>query len=225
MRILIVEDESLIAGFLAHALRAEGYTAHVAADGDEAVAMLDQPWDLVILDLMLPGRDGFSVLDAAGERCPDTPVLVLSARSKVDTKVAAFDAGASDYLSKPFSLDELLARVRARTGPARRSRRSRSVAARGVEIDRIRREVVFIDGRRVELSARELAVFEYLLRCPDEIVSRERLLNEVWQYGFDPRSNVVDVYVGRLRRKLVAAVEIEAVRGAGYRLTLAAEAG
>jgi two-component system copper resistance phosphate regulon response regulator CusR len=225
MRILIVEDESLIAGFLSHALRAEGYTTCVAADGEEAIRLLDERWDLVILDLMLPVRDGFAVLDAAGERCPETPVLVLSARSKVDTKVAAFDAGASDYLSKPFSLDELLARVRARLMPGGRSRTKRANRQSSVQIDRLRRQVVFAGGRRVVLSARELAVFEYLLGSQDEIVSRERLLNAVWEYGFDPRSNVVDVYVGRLRRKLDAPVEIEAVRGAGYRLTLAAEAG
>jgi DNA-binding response OmpR family regulator len=225
MRILIVEDESLIAGFLAHALRAEGYATCVAGDGDEAIGLLEEPWDLVILDLMLPGRDGFAVLHAAGGCCPETPVLVLSARSKVDTKVAAFDAGASDYLSKPFSLDELLARVRARISPDRRNRTRPADGYRSVDIDRLRREVVFPGGRRVTLSVRELAVFEYLLRSRDEIVSRERLLNAVWEYGFDPRSNVVDVCVGRLRRKLTAPVEIEAVRGAGYRLSFAAEAG
>jgi DNA-binding response OmpR family regulator len=220
MRILIVEDEALIAGFLAHALRAEGYTAQVAADGEDGIERLHEQWDLVILDLMLPGKDGFAVLEEAVARCPDTPVLVLSARSKVDTKVAALDAGASDYLAKPFSLDELLARVRARLAPRRRRSGRRGDAHGGIEIDSLRRHVVLADGRRIGLSARELAVFEYLLRSHDQIVSRERLLNAVWEYGFDPRSNVVDVYVGRLRRKLAAPVEIEAIRGAGYRLTL-----
>lgn len=221
MRILIVEDETLIAGFVARALRAEGYATQVAADGDQAIGLLEHPWDLIVLDLLLPGRDGFAVLDAVAARGLDTPVLVLSARSRVDTKVAAFDAGASDYLAKPFSVDELLARVRARLKPRvhpdHRCRRSNM----DVEIDRQRREVVLEGGRRIALSERELAVFEYLLRSADQIVSRERLLSAVWQYGFDPRSNVVDVCVGRLRRKLDSPVAIESVRGAGYRLTLA----
>jgi DNA-binding response OmpR family regulator len=221
MRILIVEDEALIAGFVARALRAEGYATQVAADGEQGIELLEHPWDLIVLDLLLPGRDGFAVLDAVAARRLDTPVLVLSARSRVDTKVAAFDAGASDYLAKPFSVDELLARVRARLKPRvypdDRCRRSDM----DVEIDRQLREVVLDGGRRVALSERELAVFEYLLRSADQIVSRERLLSAVWQYGFDPRSNVVDVCVGRLRRKLDSRVAIESVRGAGYRLTLA----
>ena len=221
MRILIVEDEALIAGFVARALRAEGYATQVAADGDQAIDLLDHPWDLIVLDLLLPGRDGFAVLDAVAERGLDTPVLVLSARSRVDTKVAAFDAGASDYLAKPFSVDELLARVRARLAPGARTDRHAARPQIGIEIDHGRRQVVLDGGRRVALSQRELAVFEYLLRSAEQIVSRERLLSAVWQYGFDPRSNVVDVCVGRLRRKLDSPIAIESVRGAGYRLTLA----
>lgn len=219
MRILIVEDEALIASFLARALRAEGYATTVAADGAEAIELLAGDWDLIILDLLLPQRDGFSVLDAMAGMAVRPPVLVLSAKSRVDTKVAAFNAGASDYLAKPFSLDELLARVRARIAE-KASVRPLGVHPTGVEIDHRRREVVLTGGRRVVLSERELSVLEYLLQSPDEIVSRERLLNAVWDYGFDPRSNVVDVCVGRLRRKLGAALAIEAVRGAGYRLTV-----
>jgi DNA-binding response OmpR family regulator len=220
MRILIVEDEALIAGFVARALRAEGYATQVAADGDQAIELLDHPWDLIVLDLLLPGRDGFAVLHAVADRGLGVPVLVLSARSRVDTKVAAFDAGASDYLAKPFSVDELLARVRARLAPGGRVDRT-AIGTAGVRIDHARRQIVLESGRRVALSERELAVFEYLLRSADEIVSRERLLSAVWQYGFDPRSNVVDVCVGRLRRKLESPVAIESVRGAGYRLTFA----
>ncbi len=221
MRILIVEDEALIAGFVARALRAEGYATQVAADGDQAVELLDHAWDLIVLDLLLPGRDGFAVLEAVAERGLGVPVLVLSARSRVDTKVAAFNAGASDYLAKPFSVDELLARVRARLAPGPRTDRKSGLPPAGVEIDYGRRQVVLDGGRRVALSERELAVFEYLLRSAEEIVSRERLLSAVWEYGFDPRSNVVDVCVGRLRRKLESPFAIESVRGAGYRLTLA----
>jgi DNA-binding response OmpR family regulator len=221
MQILIVEDEALIAGFVARALRAEGYATQVVADGDQAIDLLEHPWDLIILDLLLPGRDGFAVLHAVAERGLDTPVLVLSARSRVDTKVAAFDAGASDYLAKPFSVDELLARVRARIAPGARAGRRTARPRIGVEVDHRRRQVVLDDGRRVALSERELAVFEYLLRSAEQIVSRERLLSAVWHYGFDPRSNVVDVCVGRLRRKLDSPIAIESVRGAGYRLTFA----
>jgi DNA-binding response OmpR family regulator len=221
MRILIVEDEALIAAFVGRALRAEGYATQVVADGDQAIDLLDHAWDLIVLDLLLPGRDGFAVLHAVAERGLGVPVLVLSARSRVNTKVAAFDAGASDYLAKPFSVDELLARVRARLAPGGRAARTGVRAQIGVEIDHERRQIILEGGRRVALSERELAVFEYLLRSADEIVSRERLLSAVWQYGFDPRSNVVDVCVGRLRRKLESPVAIESVRGAGYRLTLA----
>jgi DNA-binding response OmpR family regulator len=223
MRILIVEDEELIAGFLARALRAEGYTVHVACDGDEAVDLLDRGWDLVLLDLLLPGSDGFSVLRTASAGCPDTPVVVLSARSRVETKVAALDAGASDYVAKPFSLDELLARIRVRL--SQRPATSGTGGGDDAWIDRRRRLAVFPDGREVALSGRELALLEYLLRSRDEIVSRERILNAVWDYGFDPRSNVVEVCVARLRRKLDTLVTIEAVRGAGYRLSCRAQAG
>jgi DNA-binding response OmpR family regulator len=219
MRILIVEDETLIASFLARALRAEGYATTVAADGAEAIELVDGDWDLIILDLLLPERDGFAVLDAVAAMEVHPPVLVLSAKTRVDTKVAAFDAGASDYLAKPFSLDELLARVRARV--AQKGRARRLEVGHDIQVDHRRREVVLSGGRRVGLSERELSVLEYLLQSRDEIVSRERLLNAVWDYGFDPRSNVVDVCVGRLRRKLSPPIAIEAVRGAGYRLTVA----
>jgi two-component system copper resistance phosphate regulon response regulator CusR len=223
MQILIVEDEALIADFLARAFRTEGFQTHVAADGESAIALLDEGWDLIVLDLLLPGCDGFAVLRTVSERCPGTPVFVLSARSRVETKVAAFDAGASDYLAKPFSLDELLARVRARISVRRQA--DPPAEADCVRIDDSKRRVIFDDGSAVALSVRELAVLRYLLRSPDEIVSRERLLNAVWEYGFDPRSNVVDVCIGRLRRKLDPLVTIETVRGAGYRLNVSNQAG
>jgi two-component system, OmpR family, response regulator len=220
MRVLIVEDEPLIARFLARGLRSEGYTVAVEDDGARAIDRLtDGGWDLVILDLMLPGLDGFEVLrEISGQRL-GAPVLVLSARRAVETKVAALDAGASDYLAKPFALDELLARVRAllRRGPAA------AVAdppgpAPAFTLDGPEHALLLTDGRRVPLSEREFAVLEYLSRTPNQIVSRERILNAVWEYQFDPRSNVVDVYVGRLRRKLEPVVRIETVRGGGYRL-------
>ncbi len=182
--------------------------------------LADASWDLVILDLLLPNRDGFDVLREISSRKLAVPVLVLSARRAVETKVAALDAGANDYLAKPFALDELLARVRAQL------RREPVVAGdavppppqTGFTLDDRRHELELLDGRRVALSEREFALLEYLGRCPNQTVSRERILNAVWQYQFDPRSNVVDVYVGRLRRKLEPGVRIETVRGGGYRL-------
>ena len=221
MRILIVEDEHLIARFLERGLRSEGYTVALAEDGDGAIRQLaDGDWDLIILDLLLPNRDGFDVLREISSRKLGVPVLVLSARRSVETKIAALDAGASDYLAKPFVLDELLARVRVqlRREPVVASEVGPNALGAGFTLDDRRHELELLDGRKVALSDREFALLEYLGRSPNEIVSRERILNAVWQYQFDPRSNVVDVYVGRLRRKLEPGVRIETVRGGGYRL-------
>ena len=221
MRILIVEDEHLIARFLERSLRSEGYTVALAEDGEGAIHQLaGGEWDLVILDLLLPDRDGFEVLREISSRKLRVPVLVLSARRAVETKVAALDAGASDYLAKPFVLDELLARVRAqlRRDPVAAGEVGQQIPETGFTLDDRRHELELLDGSTVALSEREFALLEYLGRCPNQIVSRERILNAVWQYQFDPRSNVVDVYVGRLRRKLEPGVRIETVRGGGYRL-------
>ncbi len=219
MRILLVEDEHLIARFVSRGLRAEGYTTSIAADGHEAVEHLgNEPCDLMILDLMLPGLDGLAVLRHAVQQNAELPVLVLSARTGVASKVEALDAGARDYLAKPFALDELLARVRvllrAGAGPVRRG----AMDAPALALDGRTRSISGRDGRVVHLSEREYALLEYLVRSRDEVVSRERILNAVWDYQFDPRSNVVDVYVARLRRKLESEAVIETVRGGGYRL-------
>ncbi len=218
MRLLIVEDENLIARFVSRGLQAEGYTTGVAADGETARRRLrDEEWDLVILDLLLPERSGFSVLEELAAAANQVPVLVLSARRSVDVKVAALDAGAADFMAKPFALDELLARVRALL---RRGRTVTAEPAPGADLqftlDGRSRTLCWGDGRRLSLSEREYGLLEYLVRSPNEIVSRERILNAVWEYQFDPRSNVVDVYVGRLRRKLHPTVRIETVRGGGY---------
>jgi DNA-binding response OmpR family regulator len=216
VHILIVEDEPLIARFLARGLHAEGYETLVASDGAQALSLLSShAFDLVVLDLLLPVRSGFDVLEAAAGAERPPPVLVLSARQGVDTKVAALDGGACDYLAKPFSFDELLARVRAQLRLAG-TRRVRRPPPASLRLDPRTREVRLPDGQAVELSAREFAVVDYLARRPGEVVSRERLLSAVWQYQFDPRSNIVDVYVGRLRRKLRGMVEITAVRNGGY---------
>jgi DNA-binding response OmpR family regulator len=217
VQILLVEDEPLIASFVSRGLRAEGYSTAVAGSGDDALMELEaRAWDLVVLDLKLPGVDGFGVLARAVEADPPVPVLVLSAQNGVATKVAALDAGASDYLAKPFSFDELLARVRACV--RRRARAGPAVAAHPLELDLRSRRTTPRDGGRVQLSERECALLEYLLRTPEEVVSRQRILNAVWDYQFDPRSNVVDVCIARLRRKLETEAVIETVRGGGYRL-------
>jgi DNA-binding response OmpR family regulator len=218
VRIVLVEDEHLIARFVSRGLRAEGYLTSVAARGDEAVELLRaQPCDLLILDLMLPGRGGLSVLDEALDMQPELPVLVLSARTAVASKVEALDRGARDYLAKPFSFDELLARVRVllRSGVPASARQAHE---QPLSLDGPSRSLQARDGRVVQLSEREYALLEYLLRSPEEVVSRERILNAVWDYQFDPRSNVVDVCVARLRRKLESEAVIETVRGGGYRL-------
>jgi DNA-binding response OmpR family regulator len=221
MRILLAEDEPLIARFIARGLQAEGYHTTVAGDGHVAVARLTaQEWDLLILDLMLPDRDGFWVLEHALRLHPRLPVLVLSARTATDTKVRALNAGASDYLAKPFALDELLARVKARLRESPPELPAAGNGDRLPHMDPRSRVLSLRDGRRVHLSGREFELLEYLLRTPDEPVSRERILSAVWDYQFDPRSNVVDVTVGRLRRKLEADIAIETVRGGGYRLSL-----
>jgi two-component system, OmpR family, copper resistance phosphate regulon response regulator CusR len=222
MRVLIVEDEGLIARFVARGLQAEGYTTSVAPDGEMACRRLrEEEWDLAILDLLLPARSGFDVLGELSLAANQVPVLVLSARRSVEDKVAALDAGATDFLAKPFALDELLARVRALL---RRGRSPAETEPRGeadllvFTLDGRSRTLCWGDGRTLSLSEREFGLLEYLVRSPNQTVSRERILNAVWEYQFDPRSNVVDVYVGRLRRKLHPAIRIETVRGGGYRL-------
>jgi DNA-binding response OmpR family regulator len=223
MHILITEDEPLLARFLAHGLQAAGYDTSIAGDGAEALAQIAaHEWDLVVLDLLLPGLDGFDVLAAMAEHPRPPRVLVLSARQEVATRIAALDGGASDFLAKPFSFDELLARVRAQTreGPVQTQPK---VCLRSLRLHAATREVQLADGRRVELSAREYDVLAYLLRSPGAVASREQLLNAIWSYQFDPRSNVVDVCVGRLRRKLAGILEIDAVRGGGYRVLIGAD--
>jgi len=217
MHILLVEDEPLIANFVARGLSAEGYTPAVAADGEEAWEQLRRrEWDMVVLDLRLPGRDGLDLLREITAAKPGLPVLVLSALTTVESKVAAFEAGAVDFLGKPFAFDELLARLRARL---RDPVAIRPAEAATPALDTRNRRLQLRDGRSVHLSARECELLAYMLRTPDEVVSRERILNAVWRYQFDPRSNVVDVYVARLRRKLESDFSIETVRGGGYRLS------
>jgi DNA-binding response OmpR family regulator len=217
-RILVVEDEDRIAAFVEKGLRASGYTTTRCSDGDTAVAIArDDAFDLVVLDLGLPGRGGLEVLQAIRDRGESLPVVVLTARDGVDATVASFEGGADDFLAKPFRFEELLARVRARLRTRPDGTTDTLVLATdGVALD-LRTRRATVAGRAVELSAREFALAEALMRHPGQVLSREQLLDRVWGYAFDPGSNIVEVYVGYLRRKLGPA-SIETVRGMGYRM-------
>jgi two-component system OmpR family response regulator len=215
-RVLVVDDEPRIVSFVSRALSAEGFQVDGAHDGARALELARTgSYELVVLDLLLPNLDGMSVLQGLMESRPDQRVLVLSALSDVDTKVRCLEFGASDYLSKPFSLAELIARVRARLRQPGAGPRRRSLRGGGLTLDLTRR-VAELGGRRVTLSEREILLLEHLMRQDGEVCSRQRLLAEVWDYSFDPGSNVVDVCVGRLRAKLGGDV-IETVRNVGYR--------
>lgn len=219
MSILIVEDEAPLLAFLSHGLRAEGYTVEGAREGGAGLAQaLAGGVELLILDLLLPGLDGLSLLRALRPRRPELPVLILSARDELQTKLLGFELGANDYLTKPFSFDELRARVRAQLRQA--SPWQEGLRAGELVVDLQHREARI--GRSAHpLSERELALLRYLVEHQGEVVSREQLLSEVWGYSFDPGSNIVDVYVARLRRKLGRPRLIETVRYAGYRLAAA----
>jgi DNA-binding response OmpR family regulator len=221
MNILVVEDETAIADFVQRGLEAEGYSVACAADGLEGEEQaLKDDVDLVVLDLMLPGRDGLSVLDTIRNKKPSLPVIVLTARDAVEDKVAGLDGGATDYVTKPFSFDELTARIRAHLRESAHSDRTQ-LAAAGIHIDLLTREVTLGD-EAVHLSAREFDLLGYFMRHCNEVLSREQILSAVWGYDFDPGTNVVEVYVGYLRRKLAAnggPARIETLRSVGYRLT------
>ena len=215
MRVLVVEDEDRIAAFLDKGLTAHGYAVNRASTGAEALdeATTDDV-DIAILDLSLPDIDGLHVLDRWRDKGMSAPVIVLTARDQPDDRVRGLDLGADDYMPKPFDFDELLARIRARLRPLRGP--SSILRARNVEFDLLTRRVT-TDGTPVELTWRESALLEEFMRHPDQVLSREQLMSRVWNLEFDPGSNVVDVYVGYLRRKLGDSA-IETVRGAGYRL-------
>ncbi len=220
MRILVIEDEPRIRAFLGRALEGEGFAVDGAADGFVGLARaLDGAYDLVILDLLLPRVDGLTVLRELARRCPDLPVVVVSARSDLETKLRGFRLGARDYVSKPFAFDELVARVRVHLRP-RTDADAPVLRAGGIALDLARREAR-VGTRAAELSDREFRLLRHLLEHAGEVVSRENILSAVWGYYFDPRSNVVDVCVRRLRRKLGDDAPIETVRHAGYRIDAA----
>lgn len=215
MNVLIVEDEARIASFVERGLKAEGFTVTVASDGSTGYALAcDESVDLVILDLKLPKLPGEQVLAKLRERRPDVPVIVLTAKDAIDDRVRNLNAGADDYLTKPFSFAELLARVHARLRA--RDQQSSAVLEHGrVRLD-LHTRSISVDGRTIDLTAREFALLETFMRHPGQVLSQVQLMDRVWGYDFEPGSNVVEVYVGYLRRKL-GKQHIETVRGAGYR--------
>jgi DNA-binding response OmpR family regulator len=219
LRVLVTDDEPRIRAFVTRALEAEGFAADAARDGREALELaLRKRYDLMVLDLLLPGVDGLTVLRELRRTQPDLPVVILSARSDLPTKLRGFDLGADDYVQKPFALDELLARIRARLRrPRSEDGDDRALRAGSLVLD-LARHQVRLDDCSVDLTHREFRLLLYLAERPGEVVSRERLLAEVWGYHFDPGSNVVEVCVRRVRKKLGPNAPIETVRAAGYRL-------
>jgi DNA-binding response OmpR family regulator len=221
MKILVIEDEPRILEFLRLGLEAEGFIVEGAEDGAAGLAAaLAEPYELVVLDLLLPRLDGLRLLAELRRERPDLPVLVLSARSDLPTKLRSFDLGANDYLSKPFSFDELVARVRVHLRRGRDAADGASLRIGQLSLDLARRRAE-TETCSIDLSDREFRLLYHLVVHAGEIVSRERLLSEVWGYSFDPGSNVVDVCVRRLRKKLGPPTTIETVRNAGYRLAIA----
>src|SRR5690606_21891938 len=215
-RVLIAEDEPRIAAFLEKGLRAAGYTTAVVTNGVDAAARArSEDVDLLILDLGLPGQDGLAALAQIRQRGERLPVIVLTARDAVPDRVTGLDLGADDYLTKPFSFEERLARIRARLRTPGRANQTTLVAG-NLRLDLVRRTAT-VGGREVELTAREFLLAETLARHPGQVLSREQLLDRVWGLSHDPGSNVVDVYVGYLRRKLGPDL-IQTVRGMGYRM-------
>ena len=219
MRILVIEDEPRILDFVSRGLEAEGFSVVGARDGQEGLrAAQTVRCDLVILDLLLPKLDGLSVLRALEAKHPEVPVVIVSARADLTTKLNGFGLGARDYLTKPFSFDELLARIRVHLRrPEDTSNNGHVLRAGALALDLARRQAQLGD-QMIDLSDREFKLLHSLLECAGEVVSRERLLSEVWGYHFDPCSNVVDVCIRRLRKKLGPGSPIETVRHAGYRL-------
>lgn len=216
-RVLVVDDEVRIVDFIGRALRAEGLGVDAAYDGAHGLDMaVKRPYELVVLDLLLPEMDGVTVLRRLLEAKPEQRVLVLSAISDVDSRVEVLNLGASDYLPKPFAASELVARVRARLRQPGAAALPRILTAGRLKLDLLRRRADIGEGS-VRLSEKEFLLLQHLMRREGEVCTREELLSDVWNYSFDPQSNVVEVYVGRLRSKLDPEL-IETVRNVGYRL-------
>jgi DNA-binding response OmpR family regulator len=218
MKILVVEDDRKVAGFIEQGLREEGYVVDVAPDGTEATVLAHvNEYDAILLDVMLPGKNGFQVAAELRREGRSTPILMLTSRDATEDIVRGLDAGADDYLAKPFRFDELLARLRAllRRGGAERLE---TLRYKSVELDRLR-HVASASGQQLDLTPKEFQLLEYFLLHAEEVIRRTTLLEKVWDMHFDPESNVVDVHVGNLRRKLQEAVGHQLIateRGVGF---------
>jgi len=219
VRVLMIEDDQAIADFVGRGLREAGFAVDRAATGDEGLAAaLERPYDVAIVDLMLPGLDGLAVIDGLRRRGSTMPVLILSARRSVDDRVQGLQAGGDDYLTKPFAFSELLARVQALVRRATRSPEPTTLTVEDLSMDLLSRRVT--RGTTViELRPREFALLEYLMRNAGKVVSKTMILSHVWEYNFDPQTNVVDVLVSRLREKIDRPFDtrrLHTVRGVGY---------
>lgn len=220
-RILIAEDEPRIASFLEKGLRAKGYTTTIATSGTEALSMaLDDNFDLLLLDLGLPEKDGLNVLEELRGQGATVPIIILTARDDIQDKLAGLEGGADDYMTKPFRFEELLARIRLRmrTPQATNPKNETILTAKALTLNLLTRQVTF-KNKPVELSEREFTLLEIFIRHRGQVMSREQLLDQVWGYDYDPGSNIVDVYVGYLRKKLDSEA-IATVRGIGYQFSL-----
>ncbi|MGG6241691.1 response regulator transcription factor [Nodosilinea sp. AN01ver1] len=227
MNVLLVEDEVRIASFVAQGLQEQGFVVDTCANGSEGYALAsDRTYDVVLLDIMVPGMDGLAVLKALRGAGHTVPVILITARNELDDRLAGLNLGADDYIAKPFYVEELVARMHA---VVRRTSGDRQniLTAGPLRLDRITREVT-CGERQVELTAREFNLLEYLMRSPGRVFTRTQILAHVWGYDFNPSTNVVDVAIQRLRKKLdplAAAQWIESVRGVGYRFRAAEASG
>jgi two-component system OmpR family response regulator len=219
VRALLVEDDATIAEFVARGLREAGFVVDHAPDGGTGLtAATDQPYDVAIVDLMLPKRDGLSLIEELRRRGVATPVLILSARRSVDDRVRGLQTGGDDYLTKPFAFAELLARVQALVRRASRAPEPTTLTVEDVTLDLLSRRVTRA-GKPIDLRPREFTLLEYLMRNIGKVVSKTMILSHVWEYNFDPQTNIVDVLVSRLREKIDRPFEkklLHTVRGVGY---------
>ncbi|MBP1730373.1 MAG: two component system response regulator, OmpR family, related to CopR [Deltaproteobacteria bacterium] len=219
MRILLVEDDKKIAAFILKGLRAAGYAVDHAADGEEGLRMaLAAPYDAAIIDIMLPGLDGLSLIEKMRHKRVNTPVIILSARSSVDDRVKGLQAGGDDYLTKPFAFSELLARLQALIRRASGASEPTRLAVGDLSLNLLTREVTR-GGKKIDLQPLEFSLLEYLMRNAGRVVSRTMIMEHVWDYNFDPQTNVVEARICRLRDRIDREFEhklIQTIRGVGY---------
>ena len=220
VKVLVVEDEKKIAAFVRKGLEAQGFVVEVSTNGNEGFTLATtRPYDALILDIMLPGRDGLSILRNLRERKISLPVILLTARSELNERLEGLNLGADDYLTKPFHIEELIARLHAITRRAAGASQS-ILSVADLMMNLLTREVARAD-KRIELTAREFSLLEHLMRSPGRVLTRVEICERVWDYNFDPGTNLVDVYIQRLRKKVDGDFRlklIETIRGVGYRI-------